>query len=324
MQATSQGSSLWNWELFSLSPRRGELSCLLGSCIVGARGKLTWWSEGPGGRVAKFPCPPCPGNATAGTTAGPPLTSLQRRKEFERVRDQDRRGTFVVLGRQTRFISTEGVEAQALKEASCPPECSPQVEDTTLQPLLHEILSVVPVLTQATTTPGDTAEVTQVPVHCGRTKVFMTDSLVRLWGCGAGPDRGTEKTQELSGPLSMFQLELLEQVRAQVLEQCARCIQGSWRQYQHHQRERQRWAATLIQAGRSSKPRLPYIPHSSSRAAPVIPAQIHLIAVFFNILLSPLMVHPCRVLGFPFPGYSQTTVCEAEENLFPLSHIKAA
>ncbi|XP_049628730.1 unconventional myosin-XIX [Suncus etruscus] len=99
-------------------------------------------------------------------------------------------------------------------------ECSPQVEDTTLQPLLHEILSIVQVLTQATTTPSDTAEVTQVLVRCGRTKVFMTDSL----------------------------LELLEQVRAQVLEQCARCIQGSWRQYRHRQRERQRWAATLIQA----------------------------------------------------------------------------
>lgn len=46
------------------------------------------------------------------------------------------------------------------------------------------------------------------------------------------------------------QLELLECGRAQVLEQCACCIQGSWRRHQHRKQERQRQAATLIQAGR--------------------------------------------------------------------------
>lgn len=43
-------------------------------------------------------------------------------------------------------------------------------------------------------------------------------------------------------------LELLERGRAQVLEQCARCIQGGWRRHQHRKQERQRRAAVLIQA----------------------------------------------------------------------------
>lgn len=47
------------------------------------------------------------------------------------------------------------------------------------------------------------------------------------------------------------QLELLERRRAQVLEQCARCIQGSWRRHRHRKQERQRRAAVLIQAGRT-------------------------------------------------------------------------
>ncbi|XP_004608920.2 unconventional myosin-XIX isoform X1 [Sorex araneus] len=93
-------------------------------------------------------------------------------------------------------------------------EPSPQVEDAMLQPLLHDILSALPALAR------DAAEGPQVPVRCGRTKVFMTDSL----------------------------LELLEHWRARVLEQCARCIQGGWRRYRRRQRERQRRAATLIQA----------------------------------------------------------------------------
>lgn len=57
-------------------------------------------------------------------------------------------------------------------------------------------------------------------MHCGRTKVFMTDST----------------------------LELLERRRAQVLEQCARCIQAGWRRHRHRRQERQRQAAVLIQA----------------------------------------------------------------------------
>uniref|UniRef100_A0A667IHT6 Myosin XIX n=1 Tax=Lynx canadensis TaxID=61383 RepID=A0A667IHT6_LYNCA len=99
-------------------------------------------------------------------------------------------------------------------------EWSPHTKGATLQPLLQDILHTLPALTQAAATPGDPAEATPVPVHCGRTKVFMTDSMLELLECG----------------------------RAQVLEQCACCIQGSWRRHRHRKQERQRQAATLIQA----------------------------------------------------------------------------
>lgn len=99
-------------------------------------------------------------------------------------------------------------------------EWSPHAEAPTLQPLLQDIFHSLPALTQAAATPGDPAEATPAPVHCGRTKVFMTDAT----------------------------LELLELGRAQVLNQCARCIQASWRRHQHRKQERQRQAAVLIQA----------------------------------------------------------------------------
>uniref|UniRef100_A0A8C9JMX0 Myosin XIX n=1 Tax=Panthera tigris altaica TaxID=74533 RepID=A0A8C9JMX0_PANTA len=99
-------------------------------------------------------------------------------------------------------------------------EWSPHTKGATLQPLLQDILHTLPALTQAAATPGDPAEATPVPVHCGRTKVFMTDSMLELLECG----------------------------RAQVREQCACCIQGSWRRHRHRKQERQRQAATLIQA----------------------------------------------------------------------------
>ncbi|XP_077601731.1 unconventional myosin-XIX isoform X1 [Crocuta crocuta] len=99
-------------------------------------------------------------------------------------------------------------------------EWSPHTKAATLQPLLQDILHTLPALTQAAATPGDPAEATPAPVHCGRTKVFMTDSMLELLECG----------------------------RAQVLEQCACCIQGSWRRHRHRKQERQRRAATLIQA----------------------------------------------------------------------------
>lgn len=58
------------------------------------------------------------------------------------------------------------------------------------------------------------------------------------------------EAEDFSG-CPFFQLELLEHGRAQVLDQCARCIQGGWRRHQHRKQERQRQAAVLIQAGRS-------------------------------------------------------------------------
>ncbi|KAG8520231.1 Unconventional myosin-XIX [Galemys pyrenaicus] len=99
-------------------------------------------------------------------------------------------------------------------------EHSLQAEEATLQPRLRDILDTLSAVIQPTVIPGDPAEALPAPVHCGRTKVFMTDSM----------------------------LELLEHRRAQVLEQCARCIQGGWRQHKLRKQERQRQAATLIQA----------------------------------------------------------------------------
>ncbi|XP_042111288.1 unconventional myosin-XIX isoform X3 [Ovis aries] len=82
-------------------------------------------------------------------------------------------------------------------------ERPPCTEPATLRGLLQEILHALP-----------------APLHCGRTKVFMTDST----------------------------LELLERARAQVLEQCARHIQRGWRRHRCRTQARRRRAAVLIQA----------------------------------------------------------------------------
>ncbi|XP_054430817.1 unconventional myosin-XIX [Pteronotus mesoamericanus] len=103
-------------------------------------------------------------------------------------------------------------------------EWSPHTKEASLRPLLQDILRTLPTLTRTAATPGAPAEATPDPVHCGRTKVFMTDSV----------------------------LELLEHGRAQVMEQCARCIQGGWRRHRHRKQARQRRAAVLIQAAARS------------------------------------------------------------------------
>lgn len=61
-----------------------------------------------------------------------------------------------------------------------PPESSPHSEQATLQALLQDILHTLPALAQAP------AEATPAPVHCGRTKVFMTDSTVSWLGMRSG------------------------------------------------------------------------------------------------------------------------------------------
>ncbi|KAM5151236.1 unconventional myosin-XIX isoform 2-T2 [Callospermophilus lateralis] len=99
-------------------------------------------------------------------------------------------------------------------------EQPPQGEAATLQTLLQDILHILPALTGTAATPVDSAQCIPAPLQCGRTKVFMTD----------------------------FMLELLENGRTQVLEQCARCIQCGWRQHQRRKQKKQRRAATLIQA----------------------------------------------------------------------------
>ncbi|KAB1265778.1 Unconventional myosin-XIX [Camelus dromedarius] len=100
------------------------------------------------------------------------------------------------------------------------PQGSPHAEQATLRALLQDILHTLPALEAAT--PAAPAGATPAPVHCGRTKVFMTDAT----------------------------LELLERGRAQVLEQCARCIQAGWRRHRRREQERRRRAAVCIQAGR--------------------------------------------------------------------------
>ncbi|XP_047292780.1 unconventional myosin-XIX isoform X21 [Homo sapiens] len=100
------------------------------------------------------------------------------------------------------------------------PEWCPHSEEATLEPLIQDILHTLPVLTQAAAITGDSAEAMPAPMHCGRTKVFMTDSMLELLECG----------------------------RARVLEQCARCIQGGWRRHRHREQERQWRAVMLIQA----------------------------------------------------------------------------
>ncbi|XP_057173634.1 unconventional myosin-XIX isoform X8 [Ursus arctos] len=126
------------------------------------------------------------------------------------------------LLRRLRAPTSSG--PRSLPPAEGRSEWSPCTEAAALQPLLQDILHTLPALTQAAAILGDPAEATPAPVHCGRTKVFMTDSM----------------------------LELLEHGRAQVLEQCARRIQGSWRRHWHRKQERQRRAAVLIQAATRS------------------------------------------------------------------------
>lgn len=103
------------------------------------------------------------------------------------------------------------------KGSSEQPLCA---KEATLQPLLQDILHALPALIQTATTPSDPAKTAQIPLYCGRTKIFMTDSMLELLECG----------------------------RAQMLEQCARCIQCGWRRHRLQKQEKQRRAAVLIQA----------------------------------------------------------------------------
>lgn len=67
------------------------------------------------------------------------------------------------------------------------------------------------------------------------------------YSCKCRPSSGGGEATHLNRfPFS--QLELLECGRAQMLEQCARCIQCGWRQHRLRKQEKQRQAAVLIQA----------------------------------------------------------------------------
>lgn len=63
-----------------------------------------------------------------------------------------------------------------------PPEQPAQAEVATLQPLLQDILHTLPALTGTAAAAIDSAEGTPAPLHCGRTKVFMTDFMVSWLG----------------------------------------------------------------------------------------------------------------------------------------------
>ncbi|XP_028937471.1 unconventional myosin-XIX isoform X1 [Ornithorhynchus anatinus] len=93
--------------------------------------------------------------------------------------------------------------------------------DAELRSLVTGVLQALP-LEQMTTAPPPQSGggPGPVPVHCGKTKVFMTD----------------------------FVLELLEQRRARALAECAHCIQCCWRRHRARKRGKQKRAATLIQA----------------------------------------------------------------------------
>lgn len=59
---------------------------------------------------------------------------------------------------------------------------------------------MLPALIQTAATPSDPAKTAQVPLYCGRTKIFMTDSMVNWLGdelrvpaASAGPPQGAEE-----------------------------------------------------------------------------------------------------------------------------------
>lgn len=81
-----------------------------------------------------------------------------------------------------------GLQSTDRTSVSHPLGWSPHAKEAMLQPLLQDILHTLPALTQAAT-PGDPAEAMPASVHCGKTKVFMTDSTVIWFGMRSGDHR---------------------------------------------------------------------------------------------------------------------------------------
>lgn len=102
-------------------------------------------------------------------------------------RQEQERSLWNVGEPRTRFLRPQKcVDGEALMgPVSRPLEWSPHAEAPTLQPLLQDIFHSLPALTRAAATPGGPAEATPASVHCGRTKVFMTDSTVSWAGTRA-------------------------------------------------------------------------------------------------------------------------------------------
>lgn len=118
--------------------------------------------------------------------------------------------------------------------------------------------------------------------------------------CSPQQDGAGGEEAALSGCL-FSQLELLECGRAQVLEQCARCIQGGWRRHRHREQARQRRAAMLIQAGRWAGHLSALHTDSTGCWFPLKhgSSSPHLLKLCPS--LKRWMARPCGVLGFRFP-----------------------
>ncbi|XP_039517500.1 unconventional myosin-XIX-like [Pimephales promelas] len=118
------------------------------------------------------------------------------------------------------FLQRYGLITNYRLAAQMNRENSPEINDqAVLGPAVKDVVNVVleRLVPNSTLSPDDNNDM----VHCGRTKVFLTQSL----------------------------LEMLEDRRNRVRSQKAFCIQCCWRRYQQHQRSLRTRAATRIQAG---------------------------------------------------------------------------
>ncbi|KAK7172492.1 hypothetical protein R3I93_002564 [Phoxinus phoxinus] len=116
------------------------------------------------------------------------------------------------------FLQRYGLITNNRLAAQMNRENGPEINDqAVLGSAVKDVVNVVLKRPNATLSPEDNNNM----VHCGRTKVFLTQSL----------------------------LEMLEDHRNRVRSQKAFCIQCCWRRHQQHQRNLRTHAATRIQAG---------------------------------------------------------------------------
>lgn len=150
-------------------------------------------------------------------------------------------------------------------------------DDDSLQQEVKKLLRVV--LQNQAVHPAHCYEKHNSWVHCGRTKVFLTQSMVchhftpykytfckQIHGekvsqsshvtcirCFTDQSR-SDRLDLLFGGLTCLtfvsQLDTLEDQRKKILSQCAFSIQCCWLRYQRHRRRTRRKSATVIQAGK--------------------------------------------------------------------------
>ncbi|EMP37712.1 Myosin-XIX [Chelonia mydas] len=95
-------------------------------------------------------------------------------------------------------------------------------DDEALRFVIHDILQNVTVGQSAVSLKQTETKSNNSSMYCGKTKIFMTN----------------------------FMLEQLEARRAAVLSEKAFCIQCCWRRFKQRKLSKQRWSATIIQAGK--------------------------------------------------------------------------